>query len=61
MKKAGKPKVERVNRFEGKAAGDFLDIMMGEIFSPSRFFIQVRLIAVTLNDFQFAVKRPRGR
>ena len=44
MKKASKPKVERVNRFEGKAAGDFLDIMMGEIFSPSRFFIQVRLI-----------------
>ena len=47
MKKASKPKVERVNRFEGKAAGDFLDIMMGEIFSPSRFFIQVRLITVT--------------
>ena len=47
MKKAGKPKVERVNRFEGKAAGDFLDIMMGEIFSPSRFFIQVRLVAMT--------------
>ena len=47
MKKASKPKVERVNRFEGKAAGDFLDIMMGEIFSPSRFFIQVRSIAVT--------------
>jgi len=42
MKKASKPKVERVNRFEGKAAGDFLDIMMGEIFSPSRFFIQLK-------------------
>ena len=41
MRKATLPKVERVNRLEGQVAGDFLDVMMGEVFSPWHFYIQV--------------------
>ena len=41
MRKATLPKVERVNRLEGQGAGDFLDVMMGEVFSPWHFYIQV--------------------
>ena len=41
MRKATLPKVERVNRLESQGAGDFLDVMMGEVFSPWHFYIQV--------------------
>ena len=41
MRKATLPRVERVNRLEGQQRGDFLDVMMGEIFSPWHFYIQV--------------------
>ena len=41
MRKATLPKVERVNRLEGQHKGSFLDVMMGEVFSPRHFYIQV--------------------
>ena len=41
MRKATLPKVERVNRLEGQLKGGFLDVMMGEVFSPQHFYIQV--------------------
>ena len=48
MRKATLPKVERVNRLEGQGAGDFLDVMMGEVFSPWHFYIQVPTLQTVL-------------
>jgi len=42
MRKATLPKVERVNRLEGQLKGGFLDVMMGEVFSPQHFYIQLK-------------------
>ena len=42
MRKATLPKVERVDRLEGQVVDGFLDVMMGEVFSPWHFYIQVR-------------------
>ena len=41
MRKATLPKVERVDRLEGQVVDGFLDVMMGEVFTPWHFYIQV--------------------
>ena len=33
--------VPRVELLEGRRAGDFLDVMVGEIYSPDKFYLQV--------------------
>ena len=33
--------VPRVELLEGRREGDFLDVMVGEIYSPEKFYLQV--------------------
>ena len=60
MRKATLPRVERVNRLEGQQRGDFLDVMMGEIFSPWHFYIQVRQ-SRTICESQLQLKDPGSK
>ena len=41
MRRATLPKVERVNRLAGNQRGDFVDVMMAEVYSPWHFYVQV--------------------
>ena len=43
---------ERVNRFEVQGAGDFLDVMMGEVSSPWHFYIQQCTEVVSAQSLQ---------